>query len=430
MRKRNKKAKMRGENVAVVQRSGARIPRTMSTKNGTVVSHTETYGTNVIGTSDFGLFSTWAIQPGLSTYSRGSPLGQWLPQIAQNFDTYEIESLKFKFRTACSTLTTGLVMFGYEPNPEGTVPSSYQELRNMYSVDGSAHANLSFDVSSRVKKRLLVRKGNVVNLPSYDAGKVYFATIGVNDNALVGFVDVEYRIKLTNPQSVLSSTEVVPINPGKPNPTELYTINTSSLANQNCATDCDAVFNAALASPYVKTGAVLSIVKITGNVAINDTVENGCKFVCPLRTDWRGIEIAKRGQYRLTWSGGLGYEDLKMFCFALFGKETTSGNVFTRAQYTVYSGIDGSGVALIQTPIYRHRGFTGTAVGDPNPGTEVWPVFTWEFDAPSDFYFIKIMAGVLTYNSVSTTTANINGYSGIGNTHMKLEYLGPLPAVV
>lgn len=430
MRKRNKKAKVRGESVAVVQRSGARIPRTMSTKNGTVVSHTETYGTNVTGTSNFGLFSTWAIQPGLAVYARGSPLGQWLPQIAQNFDNYEIESLKFKFRTACSTLTTGLVMFGYEPNPEGTAPTSYQELRNMYSVDGSAHANLSFDVSSRVRKRLLVRKGNVVNLPSYDAGKVYFATIGVNDNALVGFVDVEYRIRLINPQSILSSTEVVPVNPGKPNPTELYTINTSAMGAQNCATDSDAVFNAALASAFTKTGASLSVVTAAGTAAISDTIENGCKFVCGARTDWRMLEIRRKGQYRLTWSGGLGYEDLKMFCFALYGKETTSGTTLSRAQYTVYSQIDGSGVTAIATPIYRHRGFTGVVTGDPNPGTEVWPVFTWEFDAPSDYYQIKVLAGVLTYNSVSTTTANIAGYSGIGNTHARLEYLGPLPAVV
>ena len=164
----------RAEAIALVSKSGPRIPKTVSSGNGTIVTHTETYGVNVTGSDPFTVFATWALQPGLKSYSRGSPLGQWLPEIAQNFDNYEIESLRFKFRSACSTLTTGLAVFGFEPNPEGAVPSTYQEMRNMYSVDGSVHANLTFDVSSRVRKKLLIRKGSVVNLPSYDAGKVYF----------------------------------------------------------------------------------------------------------------------------------------------------------------------------------------------------------------------------------------------------------------
>ena len=204
------------EPIANVSKQGNRTPKTIATAKGTVVSHTETYGVNVTGSDPFQVFATWALNPGLSSFNKGSPLGQWLPQIAQNFDNYEIEMLKFKFRTACSTLTTGLAVFGFEPNPEGSVPTTYQEMRNMYSSDGSVHANLVFDVSSRVRRKLLIRKGSVVNLPSYDAGKVYFSTIGVTGNALIGFVDVEYRIRLTNPQS--SVTTITPVVNSLPTP--------------------------------------------------------------------------------------------------------------------------------------------------------------------------------------------------------------------
>ena len=258
------------ESVAMVQKSGPRQPKTTMSRNATVVTHTETYGANVVGTSDFSLVSTWALQPGLSTYSRGSPLGQWLPQIAQNFDNYEIESLKFKFRTACSTLTTGLVVFGFEPNPEGTAPTTYQELRNMYSVDGSAHANLVFDVSNKVKRRLLIRKTTVNNLPSYDAGRVYMATIGVNDSSLVGFVDVEYRIRLINPQSATTSNEPAALIAIKP--TAMQRWSCTFAGDAECASQATACYNALLAN-CSNAGAPLAIVVQGTNQAIDDNLE-------------------------------------------------------------------------------------------------------------------------------------------------------------
>lgn len=420
MRQRKKKVRVTSEPIAKVTKQGNRMPRTVTIGKGTVVSHTETYGINVTGSNLFSVFATWAIQPGLSAYSKGAPLGSWLPQIAQNFDNYEIESLKFKFRTACSTLTTGLAVFGYEPNPEGTAPTTYQEIRNMFSVDGSVHSNLTFDVSGKTKKKLLIRKGNVFNLPSYDAGKVYFATIGVTGEALIGFVDVEYKIRLTNPQAS-ATTSALPVVVAMPNPVQDWSLDFSSVGDVNAVTEGDYFTNGHLATS-ASTGAAL-FAKATGNYpAFDNTYSGGLKFKWPSRTGYSTFNCLVEGRYHFRFAPKIGYEDLKMFAMNVF-KVTVGGT--TLATRKVFTDINGQGELQLANQFYTHRGFTGTAVGDPNPGTEVWPMIDYYVDCSvGDRLLFAI--GICNYNSVSTTTANYRGYSGIGISSLVATYLGPL----
>nr|WRQ65783.1 structural protein [Tolivirales sp.] len=412
----------KGETVAVVQKSGARMPKTVQAGMGTVVSHTETYGVNVTGSNQFSVFANWALQPGIKTFSRGAPLGSWLPEIAQNFDTYEILQLKFRFRTACSTLTPGLAAFAYEPNPDGSVPTSFQELRNMYSVDGSVHANLSFDISNKVHKKLLVRKTNVVNLPSYDAGRVYFSTVGVTDGSLIGFVDVEYKIRLTNPQSSITSTVVVPANPMLPIPTQRWTYDYGSEAANNCATACDFPF-VAFATNATSVGAPLFTKANRAYNSIDVTPEAGCKFAHGGRSSVSMFIAGVAGRYRLRFTPKWDWEDLKMFTLCPFVSSASEPQQ-ARGTYQIYSDITTGTVTTLPASIYTHRGFTGTAAGDPNPGTDVWPTFTWEvnLNAGDD---VAILIGNLLYNSVSGT-ANVTGRSNLGLTELIVEYLGTL----
>jgi len=424
MRQRSKKAKVQSEPVAKVSRQGNRMPKTVTTGRGTVVSHTETYGVNVTGSNPFEVFATWALNPGLSNYSKGSPLGSWLPQIAGNFDNYEIESLRFKFRTACSTLTTGLAVFGFEPNPEGTVPTTYQEIRNMYSADGSVHANLVFDVSSRVRKKLLVRKGNVVNLPSYDAGKVYFATIGVTDSALIGFVDVEYRVRLSNPQSSTTTTSLPPtVIP----PATMWYINNdySSMGATNAAEASDVISAVTLnGSTTVGTGGAPLFEAIAHTYPAQQIDFPGIRYKWPARTGHQVFSCKQSGRYEMRMALKIGYEDLKMFAMNWFRWDTTS-NTFVIATRKVYTTLTGDATVSLNNPHYTHRGFTGVATGDPNPGTEVWPIISFEIDAEAGQRFLFAI-GVVTYNSVSTTTANYQGYSNLGYSAISARYLGAL----
>nr|WRQ65785.1 structural protein [Tolivirales sp.] len=416
------KASPQSEAVAVVQKSGARMPKTVQAGAGTVVTHTETYGINVTGTNQFSVFANWALQPGIKTYSRGTPLGQWLPEIAQNFDNYEILQLKFRFRTACSTLTPGLAAFAYEPNPDGSVPTTFQELRNMYSVDGSVHSNLSFDISNKVHKKLLVRKTNVVNLPSYDAGRVYFSTIGVTDSALVGFIDVEYKVRLTNPQASITSTVVIPANPMLPIPTQRWTYNYGAEAVANCATACDFP-SIAFASNASSVGAPLFTKTNRAFNSLDVEPEAGCKFVHPGRSSVATLIAITAGRYRLRFTPKWDWEDLKMFCLCPF-VSASGDQQQSRGEYQVFADITTGTVTNLPASVYTHRGFTGTAVGDPNPGTDVWPSFVWEVNlAAGDD--VAILVGNLLYNSVSGT-AGVTGRSNLGLTELVVEYLGTI----
>lgn len=413
-----------GEMVSVSNKTGPRVPRTVMSNGATVVSHTETFGTNITGSSTFALENTWALQPAISTYSRGEPMGVWLPQIAQNFDNYEIESLKFKYRTACSTLTPGLVIFAYEPNPEGTPPTTYQDMRNMYSVDASVHSNLVFDVSARCKGRKLTRRSNVVNLPTYDVGKVYLATIGVTDAALCGFVDVEYKIKLSNPQSSTSAPVAPPALAVAAVPKQRWSVDASGFGSVNCAADSIGYVSTIFAQAGASTGASLASVVTKSIAAGNHTVEVSNKFVNPVIGSCRVLQFAAAGRYRLKFIPRLDWEDLKLFSLGLFSINTSEASLGAVEQ--IYTDISGGSTSTMTCNILANRGFTGTAIGDPNPGTDIFPEYTWTFAALTAGAQFLVKIGVISYNDVSTTTATIQGRTGMGLTKFELEYLGPL----
>lgn len=432
-KKANRRTRMRDrmnmETVAVTNVGGVRVPKTVTRNGGTVVTHSETYAKNIVGTSSFELSDIWAVQPGLATYSRGQPLGTWLPQIAANFDNYEFESLKFKYRTACSTLTSGLAIFAFEPNPEGTAPASLQEMRNMYSVNASVHTNFEFDVSQKVKGRKLIRKGGVVNLPSYDMGKVYFATIGVNDSTLVGFIDVEYRVRLINPQASQTTTVENGMISVPVRAMQRFEADTSSFGAINCAAHSLDYFNALLGS-LTSSGAPLAVVTSGGPCQSSDlTFLDANKFTHnSFGSNLRALRFPNPGRYRITFMPRLDFEDLKMFAVTLFQYEylELAWKAINLCRTQIYSDIQGSSTSTLPVRIYEHRGFAGTAVGDPNPATEIQPVWSWEILADKPNFDIVLKLGVLTYNSVSTTTANVQGRTGLGKTILELEYLGPV----
>lgn len=350
-------------------------------------------------------------------------MGQWLAQIAANFDTYEILSLKFKFRTACSTLTSGLVMFAYDPNPEGSPPKNYGELRNMFSCDGTAHNNLEFDVTQRCKKKqLLVRKGGVINLPSYDNGKVYFATIGVNASTLVGFVDVEYKVRLSSPQS---GTSVIAPDYGQVvKPVQRITFTGNDATPVNAAIDFAQVISKGLAGGVELTGAPLATVYSRNFLPLDLTVAGGYKFT--RAEGWATVfDIAKAGRYNIKYRSGVDFEDTKLFAIMPFYIED-GGALMQRCTYPVYTSIEGG--TPYNMPVFpiSTRGFTGTGVGDPNPATEVQREYSWDVNIMEDRHCLTIGVGVMTYNNVSTTTAVVRYIQNCGLSVIELTYLGPL----
>jgi len=410
-----------GNPISVNFQAGNRNPSTHSDKTGTIVTHSETYGINVTGTSSFGVFSQWAVQPGISIYSNGSPLGQWLPQIGNNFDNYEIKHLKFVYRSSCSTLEPGLVAFGYEPNPVGSVPGSLQELRNMKSVMGTVHKDLSFDVSNLARGARLTRKGAVVGYPSYDAGKVFFATNGCTELAKLGFIEVYYTVRFFNPQSSTSTTVPnITYDPVQPVWRIIYSP-TSNSGNANAAVNCFDPFGSVILSATSEQGAPL-FQRLNASIPALSLTYGGNVFQNNASTG-SVMRCLLGGRFRLKAALNGNFEDLKLFAMAPFRKSATASTYELCTTLVSDSTLGSSLMEMTVMPV-SHRGFTGVALSDPNPGTDLECRGEWDVTLDSGDSLL-IGVGVRTYNSVSTTTANFQYVTGTGFCSVELAYLGP-----
>jgi len=345
-----------------------------------------------------------------------------LGQIAGNFDNYEIHKLKFHFRTACSTLEKGMLIMAYEPNPDGTAPTSYQEMRNMHSVDGTVHANLTFDVTPKVRgKKLLTRKGPVFSLPNYDLGKVYLSTIGCTQDTVLGFVDVEYVVRLTNPQSSSSTSNYV--TPTFPNPVVQLVWNNGDLAAYtddvwtNSAVPFSRGFDAG--TVYGAT-SLATIASTTFNVSAfnqlgaryNESTVDKCFF------------IPTSGRYRFTVHMVADWQDLRCFSILPFVKRGGATDV---ARYAVMKSVGVAEYALVECQSIAFRGFSGVAAGDPNPATDIPAHGSWELQLQSGD-FLTCMVGVRVYNFTQPVNSTVKYASGLGPSWARLEYLGtPVP---
>lgn len=420
-KRRKSKGMQKGNYTSNAMSEGNRAPRTQSDKSGTIVTHSETYGINVTGTSSFSVFSNWAIQPGISVYSNGSPLGSWLPQIGNNFDNYEIKHLKFVYRASCSTLEPGLVAFAYEPNPVGSVPGTLQELRNMKSVMGTVHNDLSFDVSNVSRKPLLTRKGAVVGYPNYDAGKVFFATNGCTDAAKLGFVEVHYTVRFFNPQSSLSTTTpTITYDPVAPVQRWTYTP-PSTLGADNVASACITPFSAALGGALIDQGAPL-FRRVTGTTPALASTFSGYQFNQSSATHTT-LQCLYPGRYRLKAQLNGNFQDLRLFALCPF-KKTTIGLSYELATTLVSDSVLGNTTAEIGVIPVSGRGFTGVVTLDPDPATDLSMFGEWDVVLDVDDR-LALALGVRTYNNISTTTAQFNYALGCGISYVEVQYLGP-----
>lgn len=193
--------------VAVNTRTASRAPNMSMARGATVVTHREVAAETINNSTTYKIDGTFAMQPALSTESHGTPMGSWIPSIAKEYDNYEFASLKVHYVTTCSTLTAGLIVLTYDPNPDGQPPSTFSAARNAQAcVTGPARNNLSLDLTKYVKgRKLLTRTGFVTSYPLYDAGRLFIAATAGEDTLAVGYLEFEYTLRFSNPQSELSN---------------------------------------------------------------------------------------------------------------------------------------------------------------------------------------------------------------------------------
>jgi hypothetical protein len=402
--------------IAISNRQKSVRPKLQTMPAGTTVSHREILAGSLANSAAFSVNSVIAVQPGISTYNHGSPLGNWLPNVAAQYDNYEFLKLKIHYFTSAASTTSGMVVMSYDPNPDGALPTDFATMRNSAKCEtGAVRENLVFDISDKVRgRKLLTRDSTVLAYPLYDAGRIYIATMNGTDTSNVGYVEVEYTVRLSNPQTGPKTSQGQALIPKLP--TLEWNATTFSSYSYNSATDCLAIWGDLIstATPTGDSGYVMLVV--IPCPAINTTVFNGCKFVQPVASR-TAIYALTTGRYRVTVQAAFDFQDLKLFCMVPV-KWTNGGSAVITYSQSV------TGQNVVNKPVC-HRGFTGVTTLDPDPGTDLGLVGTWDVDLLAGDYMLPAI-GVRTYNSVSTTTANVINRPDLGPSYVKIQYLGPL----
>lgn len=177
-------------------------PRFSSVNNGSGdirITHRE-YINELAGSVSFAA-NSFPINPGLpSTFP-------WLSGIAQRYESYLFERLKFCFETESATSATGTVIQVIDYDPSDSAPTSKtQAMAYRSSVrsppwSDSAMESMREDISKR--SSYFVRSGSLSSnedIKLYDVGNYYACTQGQAGTTTVGELYVEYSVILMTPQ--------------------------------------------------------------------------------------------------------------------------------------------------------------------------------------------------------------------------------------
>lgn len=412
--------------LAINTRSKNTAPRVQQNASGTSVSHREILSENAIASISYNVSGTFAVQPALAVYSHGSPLGTWLPKIAAEYDNYVFEKLKIHYVTSASSLQKGTIFMAYDPNPESAAPSSFSDLRNMANaVTGPARENLVLDISSVVRqKKLLTRSRAVSSYPPYDAGRLFLgATLG--DDQTVGYFEVEYTVRLSNPQTS-PSNEVISISSVPPS----YLRSSLDLADNTAYAfgTSNSVRNAFGFSRYLSTGATYGDTALLTPSNLNASA-SGTIVRSGVTYSW--VNAAPITLFRPNF---LGRYEVRGCINGDFDDYATFGGSILRFNSTGTShALDAIDITIstagltLQMPVipFGGRGFSNPTTGADDFGISFEQTFA--VTSPSEYYALAL--GVRNNTGISQ---NGDAYISFNNTtsgfsFLKFTYLGPLP---
>lgn len=400
-------------------------PKVSSTNAGTVVSHREILSDSVVVAATYNIASTIAVQPALSVYSHGSPLGTWLPKIAAEYDNYCFESLKIHFTTSASSLQKGTILMAYDPNPDSAAPGSFSDLRNMaYAVTGPARENLTLDLSPIVRtKKLLTRTKAVSSYPIYDAGRVFLgSTLG--DGASVGYFEVEYKVRLMNPQTSPSTEQ---INVSTAPPAVVFTDDgTGGVGPLYFGTTNAARCANALANVLFRMTPIGDNTLITLNnpaqvyTAAGSVIVGGVTYSWAASSNNTNFTFKYPGRYRLSGTLNGDWQDYATFGASVLKASSTS--LAAASDRTVTS--TGTVVDLPVIPA-SWRGFSNPTV----PGDDAAMLVDMTFVVLDTVTPYTFAVGVRNYSSIAENANGIyySAPSTVGSSFLKLEYIGALP---
>jgi len=164
-----------------------------------IVSHRE-YVLDVPGSVAFSATQN-SINPGLPG------LFPWLSGVAQRFESYVFEALKFDYETESATSATGTALLALDYDASDAAPTTKtQAMAYRSSVRSPAWSNCqltSLKEDLAKQKSYFVRRGAVpanADVKLYDVGNLNVCTIGQANANTIGELYVEYRVRLMTPQ--------------------------------------------------------------------------------------------------------------------------------------------------------------------------------------------------------------------------------------
>lgn len=223
----------------------------------------EAVGPIVGTTTPFAIVASYAINPGLSS------LFPWMSTLAGAFNLYRFRKLRLVYKNSTSTSNTGVIVIGFNPDPNDAVPTSLAQIEN-YDTRLRITSWLEgyVDVPRCDLNRLnkfIVRKSIVPGeLATYDLGSIYIAASGNNSSsATVGELWIEYDLEFFSP---VVDPSIIPY--GRDN--TVYTQTTPvGFTSGNSLT---IPWNSALVNPFGLTNASGSFTGITGALIVYSQV--------------------------------------------------------------------------------------------------------------------------------------------------------------
>lgn len=173
-------------------------PRFYPTRDGMRVVHREYVGDVGVNASGFGIVNILQLNPGLLS------CGQWLSQIAGNFECYEFHKLRYVYQAAVPTSTAGTLFMAIDYDAADPAPATKTELMsNPSAISCSIWASTQLDYDCSKTKYMSNRFTRISSvsgdIKTYDAGNLYFAIEGAMGTS-PGNIYVEYDISLRLPQ--------------------------------------------------------------------------------------------------------------------------------------------------------------------------------------------------------------------------------------
>jgi hypothetical protein len=168
-------------------------------RDSIVVKHRE-FIQDVTGQTNF-TATSFPINPGRDT------LFTWLPDLANRYERYQFDSLRFIYEPRCSTATAGTVILAVDYDALDSAPVSKQDV---YAYHHSSQSSAWDESCMMVEPEILRSRGPLYTRPgaapagsdlkSYDLGNLWLCVSGFSGAVVCGELFVEYTVSLRIPQ--------------------------------------------------------------------------------------------------------------------------------------------------------------------------------------------------------------------------------------